>query len=75
MLHACLTLTLHLIALAGLGPAIHEPSDQLVVKVVPVQIFLEDQSDLPGTWPMLDVLFALPGGEKGIVVFRVNEAT
>ena len=34
-------------------------SDQRIVQIIPIRIHRMDESHLPGTWPMLDVLLAL----------------
>jgi len=61
--------------LAGLGPAIHAApgSDDLVVKIVPIQAFFEDEADLPSARPMLDVHFTLFGDENVIVPLGVDQ--
>jgi hypothetical protein len=58
---------------AGLDPAIHEQSDKLVVKIVPVQVLFENELNLPRARPVLDVLLPLPCQEQGCMVFDVNK--
>jgi hypothetical protein len=45
--------------MAGLVPAIHVLLRNLIVKIVPSRIVGDYQSNLPGSGPMLDVMFAL----------------
>src|SRR6266446_4965435 len=44
--------------MAGLVPAIHA-SDEVVVKIIPLGICRENEPHLPGSRPMLHVVFAL----------------
>ena len=46
--------------MAGLVPAIHE-LDEAVVQIIPLGICRENEPYLPGSWPMLHVMFALDG--------------
>jgi hypothetical protein len=46
--------------MAGLVPAIHE-LDEAVVQIIPLGICRENEPYLPGSWPMLNVMFALDG--------------
>ena len=62
----------HTIVMAGLVPAIHG-SGEPVVEVVPIRIFREDQSHLPGSRPMFHVPFALNGHADIRVTFCVDQ--
>ena len=47
--------------MAGLVPAIHVLLRDRIVKIVPIRIVGDYQSNLPRSRPMLDVMFALNG--------------
>ena len=59
--------------MAGLGPAIHELR-QLVIEVPPIGIRPEDQTDLPGAGPMLDVLLTLYGRPDVVMRLGVDQS-
>jgi len=60
--------------MAGLVPAIHVLLIEDLVQVLPIRVHTVDQADLPGTWPVLDVLLTLNGAEYRFVVLAPHEA-
>src|SRR5215469_3528754 len=58
--------------MAGLVPAIHE-LDEAVVQIIPLGICHENEPYLPGSWPMLHVMFALDGRLNVSVGLHIDE--
>ena len=59
--------------MAGLVPAIHVLLRNLIVKIVPSRIVGDYQSNLPGSGPMLDVMFALNGALNILKSLEIDE--
>jgi hypothetical protein len=64
----------------GRRSAIHDlrraaliPLEKGIVEIFPIWILSADQSDLPGPWPILNVILALNGGHDILVPLGVNE--
>jgi hypothetical protein len=61
------------VPVAGLDPATHALSREAVVQIVPIGILFEDQLNLPGAPPMLDIPLALLCPEDIVVPLGINE--
>jgi hypothetical protein len=60
--------------MAGLVPAIHVfLSKQRIVKILPLWIHPNNESDLPRTWPMFHVVLSLDRSPNVVMELVVNE--
>jgi hypothetical protein len=61
------------LVMAGLVPAIHVLLRNGLKEIIPSRIACDNQSDLPGTRPMLDVVLARDRILDGRELFKVDE--